>query len=603
MCKVEVSNVLLQIVSMDFKEVLNEFDRLEKKKFSLLEVASALKSVLPSDRSLISFELNAEIVAFNLAENYQDNITSWGTYYGPKFVSTDLEGNKYEIPSYESLNSDVLDYWENRAKQTVNPILISIYSGLVCDLRKQVTTINPNYQIIRIYISSIIKYADGDYHKYTFESFQKLKRALDYAISYNQKDSIKSLINSFLNFEKRLSSEDRFNCLHYSFDYLIENKYIELSKQDQQHIIQNLESDFYKLTEIDVENHTQNNNDIEFVGKRLIKYYNSKNEKDKVKILLLRMRDAFYKDINPEQTFLSLHWLEKLNSLFIEFNLIEESDNLLVKIKEISPTITKNFVSSSLSHEISKEQFQIFLNDILNGTFDEIVFKIYSSFIPNYENVKKKVLANSREFVFGNHIPIQLIDEKGRKIAQINPFNEDQYGHYIRYGVLQITVYSFFLKEVFDRILNSEVVSKESLFNFLSKSPIILPERYEIILKGLECYYNFDYVVFLHLIIPQIEEAVRNVLEFSSGNVLKTSKNGGLHLKNFNDILSEIKVIESLGEDIVFFFKILFTDSRGINLRNNLSHGLLNPKNFNRQNADLVILALLCLGLVEEKKS
>ena len=50
------------------------------------------------------------------------------------------------------------------------------------------------------------------------------------------------------------------------------------------------------------------------------------------------------------------------------------------------------------------------------------------------------------------------------------------------------------------------------------------------------------------------------------------------------------------------YLKILFTDNRGWNLRNDVCHGMIEPELFTKQSADRVLHALLSLGLVRYKE-
>jgi hypothetical protein len=117
----------------------------------------------------------------------------------------------------------------------------------------------------------------------------------------------------------------------------------------------------------------------------------------------------------------------------------------------------------------------------------------------------------------------------------------------------------------------------------------------------LNAYFCEDYLVAIHLLIPQIEEAIRNLIEYSGGNVLKPSRNGGYQLRTFDDLLRDDLIERGLGENFANYFRILFTDQRGWNLRNEVCHGMANPNRFDAQTADRVIHGLLCLGLIKKK--
>ena len=88
----------------------------------------------------------------------------------------------------------------------------------------------------------------------------------------------------------------------------------------------------------------------------------------------------------------------------------------------------------------------------------------------------------------------------------------------------------------------------------------------------------------------------------AGGNVLKQARGGSFHLRTFDEILRDEIIIEALGEDFADYFRILFTDQRGWNVRNNVCHGLKEPSMFNSQIADRLLHALLCLGLIQTKK-
>src|SRR5690606_6696263 len=116
---------------------------------------------------------------------------------------------------------------------------------------------------------------------------------------------------------------------------------------------------------------------------------------------------------------------------------------------------------------------------------------------------------------------------------------------------------------------------------------------------------NEDYIAAIHILIPQIEAAFRRLINLSGGVTLKPSKNyGGFRVKLFGEILSDPIIEEVFSEDHKLYFKVLFVDPRGLNLRNNVSHSLNSVNTFNKANANLLIHVLFNLSLVRyvEKK-
>jgi hypothetical protein len=151
------------------------------------------------------------------------------------------------------------------------------------------------------------------------------------------------------------------------------------------------------------------------------------------------------------------------------------------------------------------------------------------------------------------------------------------------------------------RIISMFEFNKNEVLKFIEETPVINQERKRIIERGLEAYFVGDYLVAIHLIIPQIEEAIRNIIEAGGGNVMKLSKNGTYQLRTFDEILRDKIITKSLGEDFATYFRVLFTDPRGWNLRNDVCHGIADEEVFNSDTADRVLHALLCLGIIVRK--
>ena len=66
--------------------------------------------------------------------------------------------------------------------------------------------------------------------------------------------------------------------------------------------------------------------------------------------------------------------------------------------------------------------------------------------------------------------------------------------------------------------------------------------------------------------------------------------------------IDEQEAKNSLKEDIQTYFKNLFTEHNGWNLRNRISHGLLQTSGFNSTVADRIVHAFGLLSLLEFKE-
>ncbi|MBA4744438.1 MAG: hypothetical protein H2058_04190 [Muricauda sp.] len=194
---------------MIIKQIIVQFDTDSRRGFDEHDISSALRKLVPEDKSQIDDTLKAELMAFDFAEDYQDKKTGWGTYFGPMMVWNNGDGTATESPSIKLITPEMIDYWEKRATECVNPIIIARYSGLVWDFKNKITGINPPHEICRIYTKALIDQANGDFHKYEVNTFRKLARALKLSISLNDDDLIKKCKDSLINFENRHSQDTK----------------------------------------------------------------------------------------------------------------------------------------------------------------------------------------------------------------------------------------------------------------------------------------------------------------------------------------------------------------------------------------------------------
>ncbi len=585
---------------MTMKEILNEFDRLDKKNFDETDVSLFLKSFIPEDKNSIGDELKAELMAFDFSENYRDAKTGWGTYFGPMVVWNNEDGTSTESPSIKLITPSMLNYWEKRANESNNPILKSRYSGLVWDFNNKITGDNPTHEICRIYIIALVEIANGDFHKYEVNTFSKLKRALSLATSINDNELIEKVKNAVISFEQRHSKDNQPGLWGYSFDLLLGNKKIILTAAEEKKIIDELEEKLNRLTNADTEQQKIDPWASEAAAERLAIYYRKQNKHEDVNRVILEVGKAYNKIIGDASAMQASGWLGHLHKFYLKFNLKTEAEDLLLKIRELGPKVALELKPITHSFELPKEKLEEYISYMTIGSPEEIILRVAIQYIPIKEKVKEQIFDLSKKAPFTFLVSQKIQDEKGRVVATIGSLEHDLEGHFVRQVSQNLSFSALFLRAVLKDSVKNKGLSKSHILDFLKKSPVFNLDRLPIIDRALDAYFQCDYLTFIHLIIPQIEEAIRSIVEIAGGNVLKPSRGGGYHLKTFDEILRDDIIKESLGVDFADYFRILFTDQRGWNLRNNVCHGMASPNLFNPQTSDRIIHALICLGLIHE---
>jgi len=560
------------------------------------DIFELIKKHIPENKD-ITFELHSEALAFSFTENLSEEKHSWNTYFKPMIIWQNEDGSITESPSIHQIDKKILDYWEKRSNETENPLLKARYTGLIWDFTKNVTGDKPEFNIGKTYIESLIAAVEGRFYHYEIELITKIKRAINIACSLNQTVLIKKAKELTLELEDEFSANDKINLWGFSFDYLINNKRVDLSDEETQKIIDKLNARFEKLTSNDFLNPW----DAEYAAKRLCNYYKKNHQPEKIRIFLLQLGKAFSQKEANSSAIQIASWLRHLHKIYSNYGLREEADKIIVKLQELGPKINDELSLTKTPLNIPKDKMDGFVNLMTKGSKEEILNNIIQRFIPSKAEIKDHMFEMAKKAPLNYKLPITLQDHKGRIITTIGSIEDDIDGRLIMEFSENLTFDAIFLRHVFYKIVNEKLISTNDILDFIEKSPVIMESRFPLIERGLNAYFDDDLMVAIHLLIPQIEEAMRNLVEISGGVIFKpTRDNVGFQLKTFHEILGDKIVEAAFNEDIKIYMKVLFTDQRGWNIRNDVCHGICDINSFSYQSIERIIHVLLILGLLRK---
>ncbi|WP_164669968.1 DUF4209 domain-containing protein [Virgibacillus doumboii] len=340
---------------------------------------------------------------------------------------------------------------------------------------------------------------------------------------------------------------------------------------------------------------------IEAGAIRLAGYYKKNNNLDDVRRVIKKVEDA-YKQHGEAATPMQVQgWLERLHELFTQFQLNQDAEEVRTEINKIGPKVKENLSAISHSMKISEKEIDEFVNSFLSDDINNDLARISVRFVPKKDQVEQQVLDLSNSSPLSFLMPKSLLGDDGRKVAEIGGIEDDLEGNVIHQITQNLSIESFFLSRILAKLKEHHRLNADGFLKILIESPVFSAERKEMLQKGLEMYFSKDYVSAIHILIPQIESAFRRLISLSGGSTLKPSKNyGGFRVKLFGELLNDPIIEQVFNEDFKLYFKMLFNDQRGLNLRNNISHGLSSINTFNETNANLLIHVLFSLSLIRE---
>lgn len=120
-------------------------------------------------------------------------------------------------------------------------------------------------------------------------------------------------------------------------------------------------------------------------------------------------------------------------------------------------------------------------------------------------------------------------------------------------------------------------ISTVQLDPIVEASPFVPAGHHEIFSLGLARLWQGDYVTACHLLLPQVENSIRHVLQMSGCDTAKIMENGLEGDRSLNMLLTtfEAKLEAIFGQDLVWEIDSLLNFRAGPSLRNALAHGQL----------------------------
>ena len=197
-------------------------------------------------------------------------------------------------------------------------------------------------------------------------------------------------------------------------------------------------------------------------------------------------------------------------------------------------------------------------------------------------------------------IPVVTVQGDGRPTAKIDSLDEDAEGRLHAQLAQSIGFCQPFLTYTLEKLREKYTPSVDDILDTLCRSPLFIESGRELLQEGLLAYQQGDYIKAIPVLVPQVEQTLRNLLALLRIPTAKTVRGhpGIMDVKNMNDVLSDERAKQALTENLWRYLAVLYVDRRGLNLRNNLAHGLVGAGAFNRNTADLVFHSLLALSLM-----
>lgn len=536
----------------------------------------------------------AEASAFDF--RLVDEGSLWGTQYGPKFEATNVDGTPHYRPDIAEIDEEIVAHWERRTEEATHPVLRARYADVVWDLKKRVTNKRANVQFAQRAIDAYLDGIAENLFKQPIHAARAGRRALGLASSINDEERIQRCKDIMLALFDTNLRPGRIGVWVKLYDNLTENKKTELVAEETTQLIQGLER---MLTTCTTPGEGFDPDGAEAAARRLAPHYERQGNKEEAQRAIRSYGSAFEQLAAQADPMMAMAWLQPVHDEYKNRGMTDDALRVQAASTEKGKNVASDLKEIRVPIEFTEEQLQQFVKDLTQGSARDALLRIAREFIPKTDKIKE-LLQEMRTAA-----PLMALIGVTRIVgdhfaAQAGNIEDDSEGRLIMQLAQHLDIYNLILNRTLDHLRTRAELTTDTILAVLYESPIFTEERRQLLREGVAACLDGDHTKAVHVIVPQIEQALRQLLTLKGVPTLKPGRNGTMQLKNLNDILREPAIKEALGEDIRLYLLTFLADERGQNIRNTVCHGLAAPAQFTQQLADQTLHALLAISLVSQ---
>ncbi len=579
------------------------YDVKEKKHFLSHDISIAINNLSKDNPE--AEKCRYEAIAFEFAENCYDKY--WGTYYGPQWTFAKKDtGEEVYVPNITDVTEDMVTYWEARSQVVQNPILKMRYTGLVLEFKKKLFNKEPDYRNIKLaHVQALLDVVEGDYCKYETVTFDYAERALYLSIGFRNKELQNKSVEAYYNAHQRHTGNDLqpgiwgriFHSLIKHRNYFLPYEEILLNEQLAR---------FERLKEQALQNGSRTDQYTHVLSDQvelLADYYHLIGDIAKIEPLLDAMLEAIRVSIPLRGGMWGQGMIQQLQARYRKYGFDSRANQLYVELGDLGRETLDELKTTEFSVPLDKERINEYLKEALEGTDREVLLYFLVQFLPRIEDEKNRLKEKAEQSPLLDMISTITIDSSGNTISRvgIGKDAERQKLYFSMYENMRFTIP--FMHLHITKMKEAGKMTTESMMQLIEGSELITDDHREIVRRGFDAYMAEDYLVCCHLLVPQLEAAIRRLFAMNGANIMRAKKNPeeGNEYISLDSLLSTEEAVTYMGEDIANYFRNVLTDQYGWNIRNQLSHGLLATNNFNFGMADRVVHAFLMLGMFKKK--
>ena len=584
-------------VPASIEEIIQRFDASSESIEEIVvgETVNKARKALDKPSKEESLGAWSEALAFGLSSNNSNN-DPWGSHFGPMGSMVDKEGKTHYFPDIAGTPPQTVDHWMERALELKNPVLIARYADLAWEFAAAIGQRKREPEMARMAIDSYLKSTSGTYRSQDYYRYKALERALELAIRLKDDARVDGVRGEFMRLHRESMKDDQKQWWR-AFDGLLTKKKARLTDDERAELIADAEA-IVKLRS-DTFSNSFDPHITENAAQRLIKVYAREHRGGDIARLYLVIAKSFEHFAGLGNAMLASALLQTSMNAYARAGQPGEAKRIRIEMQKKIGELRDEMKSIGTDITIKKDDVETFLEQLIVDDLGQTFIKMAAEFLPKRKTLEQSVKKMAEEAPLMAHIAQHVMSDD-RVVAIIGSVDEDLFGRLFQQAKLTYNFSHIWLREAFSRLFEKHDVLPEHFVSWANRHGIFADMS--LLLEGMRAFFAGDPVKAAHVLIPQVESALRTIAGQLGKPVTKAHPKvkGASVVINMGDILYDDAITSQIGDDLTFYFLSLYADPRGYNLRNELAHGELDIHSMSDHLSRLLVHTLLVLGVWKE---
>ncbi|MEQ8769227.1 MAG: DUF4209 domain-containing protein [Phycisphaerales bacterium] len=508
-----------------------------------------------------------------------------GAYFGPWASGPAEDGKSFERPGRSRITPEVINTWRSRRETVTHAIAVARYSDAAWDLAL-LAGVSRDPDDARAAVDAYL--TDDGWPTDSRIAAERFQRAHVLAKSISDRERVESIETSIT--QRTLEPNSDRWMRHLAADLLlIDSK--ELPDESTE-LIQRLEESFGSLAD---------NGDAfeaQSFGDRLLAIYRRIADKPAEEAIARHLGACFEQMGGQASAIVALAHFKTAFKYYRDAGLRKDAERLKGLIASASKRSTDEMAVFSHEVKIPTEEIEKYADELTKGDLDEARRRFFFGQLLTTDKVDKSLDESTKDAVMMRIMPREVMTVEGNTV-HLPPLEEARDLHRVHHAAQLISFNAVFSSVASDRFVTRHDLDADALAGFGEKCGLFPRNRHRIRHAAFQSYLAGYHARFIHLIVPQIEHALRLLLREAGKSSNVTRDDQTWRQLTLTQVLKQKELRDVLGEDGCFYLSVLLTEDLGLNIRDLVCHGLVADDWFGKGISDRLLHAVIGLTLFE----